>query len=116
MLFLLTACHGYSSPRFDPALYPRTHPFYELTYFWKVVKTDSAITIQGFAKNIRFAYVEELELTATLLDDSGKSLSEATFFFFPNQIPMDGMEPFTLNLPTKTRRRAGKSQVFLSVS
>jgi hypothetical protein len=98
---LLAACHGHTTPSFDPALYPRSHPFYDLTFFWRTDRSADTVTVAGFARNTRFAYVKNLEVTATLLDGEGKKLSEKTFFFFPNLLPMDDLAPFSLDLPLK---------------
>ena len=96
---LLASCHGYAQTRFDPAHYPRTYKQFDLTLSWRVDRSATSYTVEGFARNTRFASMHDLEITGTLLDGAGKTLSEATFFFFPNQLPMDEAAPFTLNLP-----------------
>ncbi len=108
VLVLFTACHGYTPPRYDPALYPRTSKFYDLTWFWKTEKGAGAYAIEGFAKNTRYGYIRDLELTAALLDGEGKRLSETRFFFFPGPMAMDDMEPFTLSLPFKPGEKPAK--------
>jgi hypothetical protein len=111
-IFLLTACHGYTPPHYEPALYPHTYKHYDLTLFWKTEKKDNAYNITGFVKNTRYPYVKDLELTASLRDEGDKSLAEATFFFFPNLLPMDELAPFTLDLPVKPGNRPIKIKFF----
>ncbi|RII28977.1 MAG: hypothetical protein CXR31_03660 [Geobacter sp.] len=109
---VLASCHGYIQPRFDAAHYPRTYKQYDLTLFWRVDRAATGYTIEGFARNTRFVSMHDLEVTATLLDGKGKKLSEATFFFFPNQLPMDEAAPFTLNLPLSSGETPEKLRLF----
>ena len=97
----LVGCSGYTPPRFEPALYPNSHAAYDLTLFWRLDRTGNGFTVAGFVKNTLYAEIKGLEVTATLLDDSGKRLGEDTFLFFPRQIAMDDFVPFTLNIPIK---------------
>lgn len=94
----LVGCSGYTPPRFEPALYPNSHAAYDLTLFWRLDRTGNGFTVAGFVKNTLYAEIKGLEVTATLLDGSGKRLGEDTFLFFPRQIAMDDLVPFNLNL------------------
>ena len=109
---LLASCHGYTQTRFDPAHYPRTYKQYDLTLSWRVDRAATAYTVEGFARNTRFVSMHDLEITGTLLDGAGKTLSEATFFFFPNQLPLDETAPFTLNLPLAQGETPEKLRLF----
>lgn len=109
---LLASCHGYAQPRFDPAHYPRTYKQFDLTLSWRVDRSATAYTVEGFARNTRYVSVHDLEITGTLLDGRGKKLSEATFFFFPHQLSMDEDTPFTLNLPLAPGETPEKLRLF----
>src|ERR671931_639497 len=109
---MMTGCSGYAPPRYDPTLYPHSHRFYDLTLFWNVTREGTTVTIPGFVKNTRFAYVKDLELTGTLLDEEGSKLGEATYYFFPRLIEMDEVVPFTLKMVLKEERQAAKVRFF----
>ena len=109
---LLASCHGYRPPQFDPALYPRTYQQFDLTLNWRVERSATAYTIEGFARNTRFTSMHGLEITGTLLDESGRKLSDATFFFFPRQLDMDDTAPFTLSLPLAAGVTPAKLRLF----
>jgi hypothetical protein len=112
LALLLASCSGYRAPQFVPALYPRTYQQFDLTLNWRVERSATACTVEGFARNTRFNSVYGLEITGTLLDDSGKKLSEATYFFFPDQLDMDDIAPFPLNLPLAAGVTPAKLRLF----
>lgn len=109
---LLASCHGYTQPRFDPASYPRTYKQFDLSLAWRVDRSATAYTVEGFARNIRFVSMHDLEITGTLLDRGGNRLSEATFFFFPHQLPQNEVAPFTLHLPLSPGMAPEKLRLF----
>lgn len=109
---VMTGCATYTPPKFDPALYPHAHRSYDLTLFWNVTRAGSVVTIPGFVKDTRFAYIRDLELTATLFDSGGKKVTEATFLFFPRQISMDELVPFTLNIALSAGQNPAKIRFF----
>lgn len=109
---LLGACTGYTPQRYDPALYPRSYRFYDLALFWRIDRDATRITIPGFVRNTRYAYIKDLELSATLLDEKGKAIGEATMFFFPRLLAMDELAPFTLNIPLKSGAQPAKLKFF----
>lgn len=99
IFILLAGCTGYRPPRYDPALYPSRHKAYDLAFAWKTGREGPGLTVEGFVRNNRYAYLRGLELTLELIDDNGRKLSEATFFFIPDLIQLDEVKPFDLKLP-----------------
>lgn len=99
MFTLLAACTGYRPPRFDSALYPHCYQGYDLALSWRTGRDGSSVTIDGFVRNNRNAFLRGMELTLELLDDRGRKLSAATFFFIPDLIQLDELKPFDLKLP-----------------
>jgi hypothetical protein len=112
VFFLIPACRGYIPPRYDPALYPHTYKHYDLTLFWKADHVEGVYAIAGFIKNTRYAYIRDLELSASLLDERGKGLAKAHFFFIPTLLPMDELAPFDLSLSVKPGDRPAKIRFF----
>jgi hypothetical protein len=95
---LLSSCAGYVPPRYDPALYPHCYRGYDLALAWKTGRDGANLTVEGFVRNNRYAYIYGLDLTVTLLDEKGKKLSTATFFFIPDPIQPDEIKPFDVKL------------------
>ena len=97
--FWLAGCAAYGPPRVEPARYPYSHTGYDLALFWNLKRTESVITLEGMVQNNSYAYLHDLEVTATILDGPARKLGEDTFLFFPRQIDIDEIVPFTLRLP-----------------
>ena len=95
---LLSSCAGYVPPRYDPALYPHCYRGYDLALAWKTRREGANLTVEGFIRNNRNAYLQGLDLTVTLLDEKGKKLSKADFLFIPDPIQLDEIKPFDVKL------------------
>ena len=95
---ILSSCAGYVPPRYDPALYPHCYRGYDLALAWKTGREGVNLTVEGFIRNNRNAHLQDLELTITLLDEKGKRLSTATFFFIPDLIQLDEIKQFDVKL------------------
>lgn len=98
IFMLLAACAGYQPPRHDPALYPHRYKGYDLAFAWETGREAGSVTVEGFVKNNRNAFLRGLELTAELVDNEGRRLSTATFFFIPDLVQLDETRPFDLKL------------------
>ena len=111
-LFLLASCRAYVPPQSLPENCPFSHKSYDISFCWKVDRSVDRFTIAGYATNTRFAFIEELEVWATLLDETGKALGEATAFVIPLQIPMDDTEAFSLAVPLRSEVKPAKIRFF----
>ena len=95
---LLSSCAGYVPPRYDPALYPHCYRGYDLALAGKTGREGANLTVEGFIRNNRNAYILGLDLTVILLDEKGKKLSKADFLFIPDLIQLDEIKPFDVKL------------------
>lgn len=111
-LFLLAACHGYVAPRDLLENCPNIRKSYDLTLCWKIARSAAGFTITGYAVNTRFSYIEGLELTATILDEQGRTLGEATNFFIPNLIAMDDTAPYSMAVPLRAEEKPARIKFF----
>ena len=111
-LFLLSCCHAYVPAQSIPGNCPFSHKAYDLSFCWKIDRSADRLTVAGYATNTRFAFIEELEVWATLLDETDKALGEATAFVIPLQIPMDDTEAFSLAIPLRAEVKPAKIRFF----
>ncbi len=111
VLLLFTTVTGCTALR-QPTPYPQSHRAYDLAIAWETRQQDAALIIAGTVTNVRFAQMKGLELTATILDDSGKVLAEKTFLFFPQLLQMDESAPFTITLPYQASAVPAKLRLF----
>src|SRR6266568_575501 len=95
------ACTGYVMPRYTPQEYPTSYRSYDLTLFWKSTRQPGSLTIEGFVRNTRYAYLQDLELSATLLDATGRELGRKGFLFPQTRIAVDDTLPFDLTISLK---------------
>jgi hypothetical protein len=96
---ILAGCTGYIPPRYDPVIYPNSYKNYDMALFWKVRATSERVDMGGFARNLRYARLRDLELTVTVMDRNNVSLASSTFLFIPKVIEMEATEPFSLSIP-----------------
>jgi hypothetical protein len=111
-LSLLACCHAYVPPQSLPGNCPSSYKSYDLSFCWKIERGVDRFTIEGFATNTRFSYIEDLEVRAGLLDDRGKTVGESTAFLIPRQIPMDDTGSFTLTIPISAAGKPAKIKFF----
>lgn len=104
LLVFLCGCHGYASPPKTPETCPETRVSYDLTLCWKIDRGPTGFIVSGYATNTRFAYIEGLQLTVSVIDAAGKTLGETNYFFIPNQIAMDDDLFYSMAVPL---RKAG---------
>ena len=85
-LYALTGCsiHSYA-PTITLEEYPFRHNEFDYHYAWKTGVTNKGFVVEGFLKNVRYAYISELLLTVKLLDKAGKVRAEASDFPMPQQ-------------------------------
>jgi len=104
-LSLLACCHAYVPPQSLPENCTFNHLTFDLRFCWKVVRGPGGFTVPGYVTNSRYDAISGLELTATLLDDQGKPLGEASYFVIPPQLQIDETSPFTLVIPVTSAAR-----------
>lgn len=55
--------------------------------------------VEGVAKNLRYAYMEGIEIWVTAVDAAGKTRARNVCFVIPSQGKQDGIFPFDIKLP-----------------
>lgn len=112
ILILATACANGMPSRQANVRYPHSYAFYDLALSWETKRNDTSVTIEGIVKNISYYYLRDLEISATLLDSKGKSISKETFFVIPSLLSLDQTESFRFHLPVKPGLHPEKLRIF----
>jgi len=81
-----------------PEEFPNRANRFDIRFAWGTQPAGDAIEVRGIATNVRFDYVEDLQLQLSLLDAGGRVIAKDTFFFIPSQIPRDASAPFAITL------------------
>jgi hypothetical protein len=78
---------------------PQHYSQYDLEIGWEIKAAGSDTLVAGVAKNVRYAFMEGLELRVALLDAAGKPGVSSVCFIIPRQLRQDQMAPFEIRLP-----------------
>ena len=58
--------------------YPFRHAEFDYHYFWKTSATDKGLVVDGFLKNVRYAYIDRVDITLAVLDKNGNVITKAS--------------------------------------
>jgi hypothetical protein len=102
LLVLLLTVTGAGSPYGadggPPAAYPYRHSAFDFSTVWKTTPAGQGIAIEGLLKNVRYAFVDDLEMTVALRNKDNKLLAKETTFLTPQPLRNGEARPFSLNL------------------
>lgn len=101
LLALVTGCATAERSAISHNTYRNTYSFYDLMISWETTSDTAGVIINGTLKNQSYYHLRDPELTAVLLDSEGKAIADGTFFFFPSQLALDEIAPFTIRIPVK---------------
>lgn len=77
---------------------PYRYADFDFKYAWRTTQVERGLAVDGLLKNVRYATVDDVVLTVSLLNREGKLLADATIFPIPQQISIDDVRPFDLVL------------------
>jgi len=103
-LLLLSACSAqYAAIQQNPADgFPNRHRDFDYKVAWKTTVANNEVVIDGILKNVRYPYIESLDLTVFLLGTDGKVRARATTIPSPQQSRVDEVIPFNAELRNVT--------------
>ena len=78
---------------------PQHYSQFDLKLAWQVKKEPGRTVVEGIAKNVRFAFMYDLEIWVTALDRHGKAQARSMSFIIPHRLDLDQSAPFTVKLP-----------------
>ena len=83
-LLFMTGCGMHSNMKYtDMALYPYRYADFDYKYAWKTTDTDKGLLIDGVMKNVRYAYINSVDLTVNVIGKDGKKVAKAVGFPMP---------------------------------
>lgn len=102
ILSYLVACAGpMKELDANPPYSPHQYRYYDLELDWKSERTDDLVRIEGKLSNLRYYFLRDLELTASLLDEKGKVVARESVTAFPTYLRTNETVPFRLELRLK---------------
>lgn len=78
---------------------PYHYSQFDMALAWEVKQAGMETVVDGVAKNLRYAYMEGIEIWVTAVDAAGKTRARNVCFVIPHQIKQDGIFPFDIKLP-----------------
>jgi hypothetical protein len=80
---------------------PQRYSQFDAVLAWEIKGADSTMMIDGEFKNVRYAFMDNIEVRVAVLDAAGKISAHAEDFIIPHLLGLDGAAPFSLKLPVK---------------
>jgi PBP1b-binding outer membrane lipoprotein LpoB len=97
---LIAGCAAYPDTRKQRMeSLPQHYAQFDLVMGWDTKVTDSKTIIEGVVKNVRYAYMYDLEIRVAVLNAAGKTGEHGVAFVIPRQLEMDQMADFSVKLP-----------------
>lgn len=78
--------------------YPHRYAAFDYKYAWKTTQTDHGVVIDGIMKNVRYPYIDSVQLTVFVLGKDGKTITRETTFPMPQQTREDDVCSYSLLL------------------
>jgi PBP1b-binding outer membrane lipoprotein LpoB len=78
---------------------PQHYSQFDLVMGWDTKAVDGKTVIEGIVKNVRYAYMYDLEIRVAVMDARGKAHDQGVDFVIPRQLAMDQMAEFSVKLP-----------------
>jgi hypothetical protein len=80
---------------------PQRYCQYDLVLAWEVRGVGADTVVDGVVKNVRYAHLEDLEISVALLDQAGEAGERAVCFIIPRQLRLDQAASFSIKLPVR---------------
>ena len=78
---------------------PQHYSQFDVKMAWAVKALNGKTAIDGVIQNIRYATMEDLEISVSTLDSAGKATGHSTSFVIPIKLNKDDLAPFAVVLP-----------------
>lgn len=100
-LFLLSAtgCANYHKELDqNPPFSEHRYRYFDVEILWRAQQSDNVIRITGSVRNLRVSALQDLELTARIVNQQRRVVARAGFTDFPNLITTGKTQPFSMEL------------------
>ena len=78
---------------------PYRYENFDAVIAWEVRNYGNDLVIDGQFQNVRFAYMQDIEVWVSVLDADGRVRTKGVSFIIPETLRMDEMAPFSVRLP-----------------
>lgn len=96
---IMAACSGHKYSLYtNVSEYPYRHADFDYKYAWKTTATDQGLAIDGVMKNVRYAYIDSLQLTVTAMGKDKSVVARASTFPMPQFSKVGDVTHFNLLL------------------
>jgi len=100
---LLGACSTYhDNSRELLQTLPHHYSQFDLQLAWETRTAGGETLVDGVVKNVRWAYMYDLEIWVAALGTGGKAVARSVSYIIPRQLNQDETAPFSLKLPIAT--------------
>ncbi|WP_239026958.1 hypothetical protein [Geomonas oryzisoli] len=66
---------------------------------WEIKQAGMEAVVEGVGKNLRYAFMEGIEIWIAAVDAAGKTTARNVCFVIPRQVKQDEIFPFSVKLP-----------------
>lgn len=80
---------------------PQHYSQFDIELAWETKVEDSKTTINGVVKNIRYAYMNNLEISVSAINDKAKTVEKSLCYVIPQQLKQDDITTFSMTFPVK---------------
>ncbi|HEY5514065.1 MAG TPA: hypothetical protein VIK40_10525 [Geomonas sp.] len=103
-LFLLAAirrgCATHSEVNRERlASLPQHYSQFDMALAWEVKPAGKETVVQGVVKNLRYAFMDGIEVWIAAVDAAGKTRARSVCYILSQQIKQDEVAPFSIKLP-----------------
>ena len=81
--------------------FPQHYSQFDLKMAWGVKPVGNESFVDGLVQNIRYTYMEGVEVWVAVVEASGKSGKPSVSYIIPNQLKQDEIAPFSVILPVR---------------
>lgn len=100
LLLLLAGCVAYQdSTRQRFELLQHNYSQFDVKMAWETRVVEGKTVVDGIVKNVRYAYMYDLEVWVATLDEKGKPVAREVAYIIPLKLNLDSSAPFTVKLP-----------------
>jgi hypothetical protein len=97
LLLATMGCAGYHKELdLNPAFSAHHFSYYDLGINWRAEQNGDTIRLSGTLANLRSSVLQDIELSARLVDKQGKVFARGSYTDFPPYLPPGKSEPFRL--------------------
>ena len=99
-LIFLGGCAAYPDVNRDRLeSLPQHYVQFDVDLAWQVKSVGSQTLVTGELKNLRFQFMDDIEVWVAALDAAGKQRARSVSFIAPHELRKGEIAPFSLTLP-----------------